>query len=112
MSGIATITEASIGTKDRACVDVCPAQCIYEFDPVHDVLFSEVEARSRLIENSHVPNADAVATFGPSISCSCATTSSDAAPCSTGCCPRRGSDRRPTPPSCSTKSSDPASRPC
>jgi NAD-dependent dihydropyrimidine dehydrogenase PreA subunit len=27
MSGIAIITEACIGTKDRACVDVCPVQC-------------------------------------------------------------------------------------
>ena len=24
------ITEACIGTKDKACVDVCPVQCIYE----------------------------------------------------------------------------------
>jgi ferredoxin len=24
------ITEACIGTKDRACVDVCPVDCIYE----------------------------------------------------------------------------------
>ena len=33
MSGIAVITEACIDVKDRACVDVCPVQCIYEFDP-------------------------------------------------------------------------------
>ena len=24
------ITEACIGVKDRACVDVCPVDCIYE----------------------------------------------------------------------------------
>src|SRR5215212_5147218 len=24
------ITEACIGTKDKACVDVCPVDCIYE----------------------------------------------------------------------------------
>ena len=33
MTGIVIVTEACIGTKDRACVDVCPVQCIYEFDP-------------------------------------------------------------------------------
>ena len=26
------ITEACIGTKDKACVDVCPVDCIYEGD--------------------------------------------------------------------------------
>jgi NAD-dependent dihydropyrimidine dehydrogenase PreA subunit len=26
------ITEACIDVKDRACVDVCPVQCIYEFE--------------------------------------------------------------------------------
>ncbi len=26
------ITEACIGVKDRACVDVCPVDCIYEAD--------------------------------------------------------------------------------
>jgi hypothetical protein len=26
-------------TKDRACVDVCPVQCIYEFDPVNNHTF-------------------------------------------------------------------------
>ena len=67
MSGIAIITEACIETKDRACVDVCPVQCIYEFDPVKNILFSEVEAGSGTIENSHAPNPDAVAIFGDSI---------------------------------------------
>ncbi len=67
MTGIAIITEACIGTKDRACVDVCPVQCIYEFDPVNNVLFSEVESGSGVIEGSHVPNPDAVAIFGDSL---------------------------------------------
>jgi hypothetical protein len=30
--------------KDRACVDVYPVRCIYEFDPSNHELFSEVEA--------------------------------------------------------------------
>jgi ferredoxin len=63
LSGVAIITEACIGTKDRACVDVCPVQCIYEFDPVNNVLFSEVEAGGG-VENTHTPNPDAVAIFG------------------------------------------------
>jgi ferredoxin len=67
MSGIAIITEACIETKDRACVDVCPVQCIYEFDPVKNVLFSEVEAGNGMVENSHAPNPDAIAIFGDSI---------------------------------------------
>ena len=64
MSGVAIITEACIATKDRACVDVCPVQCIYEFDPERNILFSEAEAGSGVIENSHTPNPDAIAIFG------------------------------------------------
>ena len=41
MAGLAIITEACIDVKDRACVDVCPVQCIYEFDPAKNLLFSE-----------------------------------------------------------------------
>ena len=67
MPGIAVITEACIDVKDRACVDVCPVQCIYEFDTQKNVLFSEVEAGSGVVENTHQPNADAVAIFGDSI---------------------------------------------
>ena len=63
MSGIAIITEACIDVKDRACVDVCPVQCIYEFDPANDVLFSEDEAGSGEIENTHAPNPEAIALF-------------------------------------------------
>lgn len=67
MPGVAIITEACINVKDRACVDVCPVQCIYEFDPANNVLVSEEEAGSGVIENSHTPNADAIAIFGDSL---------------------------------------------
>jgi Fe-S-cluster-containing hydrogenase component 2 len=66
MPGIAIITEACIETKDRACVDVCPVQCIYEYDPAKNILFSEVEAGGG-IENTHTPNPESVAIFGDSI---------------------------------------------
>ena len=66
MSGIAIITEACIDTKDRACVDVCPVQCIYEYDAGKNILFSEVEAGGG-IENTHTPNPEAIAVFGDSI---------------------------------------------
>ena len=59
MSGLAIITEACIDVKDRACVDVCPVQCIYEFDPAKNLLFSEEEAGSGEVENTHTPNPDA-----------------------------------------------------
>lgn len=63
MSGIAVITEACIDVKDRACVDVCPVQCIYELDPAKNVLFSEDEHGSGVIENTHTPDADNIAIF-------------------------------------------------
>ena len=61
MPGVAIITEACIDVKDRACVDVCPVQCIYEFDPATNTLFSEVEAGNGIVENSHQPDPDAIA---------------------------------------------------
>ena len=67
MSGIAIITEACIDTKDRACVDVCPVQCIYEYDPATNTLVSEEEAGSGVIENTHTPNPDMIAVFGNSV---------------------------------------------
>ena len=67
MSGIAIITEACIDVKDRACVDVCPVQCIYEYDPQDNVLYSEVEAGNGERENVHQPNPEMVAIFGDSI---------------------------------------------
>jgi formate hydrogenlyase subunit 6/NADH:ubiquinone oxidoreductase subunit I len=67
VAGVAIITEACIDIKDRACVDVCPVQCIYEFDPAKNVLFSEEEAGNGVIENSHTPNPDSIAIFGDSL---------------------------------------------
>jgi Fe-S-cluster-containing hydrogenase component 2 len=67
MSGIAIITEACIDVKDRACVDVCPVQCIYEFNLATGELFSEDEAGSGEIENSHPAVPDAIAVFADSI---------------------------------------------
>jgi len=67
MSGIAIITEACIGTKDRACVDVCPVQCIYEFDPASNSLVSEQAAGSGVIENSHGADPDAIGVFGDTL---------------------------------------------
>ena len=66
MAGLAIITEACIDVKDRACVDVCPVQCIYEFDPAKNMLFSEVQA-GQGVENTHQPNPDDVAIFADSI---------------------------------------------
>jgi NAD-dependent dihydropyrimidine dehydrogenase PreA subunit len=63
MSGIAIITEACIDVKDRACVDVCPVQCIYEFDPATNQLVSEEQAGSGEIANSHQPNPEMIAVF-------------------------------------------------
>ena len=67
MAGVAIITEACIDTKDRACVDVCPVQCIYEFDVQKNQLFSEEQAGSGEIENTHAPNADSIAIFADTI---------------------------------------------
>ena len=66
MAGIAIITEACIDVKDRACVDVCPVQCIYEYDAANDVLFSEVEAGGG-VENTHAASPEAIAIFGDSL---------------------------------------------
>ena len=67
MAGLAIITEACIDVKDRACVDVCPVQCIYEFDGQKNELVSEELAGSGVVENSHRPNPDAIAIFGDSL---------------------------------------------
>ena len=67
MAGLAIITEACIGVKDRACVDVCPVQCIYEYDPTTDRLVSEVQAGSGIVETAHAVNTDAIAIFGDSL---------------------------------------------
>lgn len=67
MAGLAIITEACIDVKDRACVDVCPVQCIYEFDPATNTLVSEVQAGSGIVETTHLVNPDAMAVFGASL---------------------------------------------
>ena len=67
MAGVAVITEACIDVKDRACVDVCPVQCIYEFDPAKNVLWSEQRAGSGEIENTHRPDPKAIDVFGDGI---------------------------------------------
>lgn len=67
MTGLAIITEACIGVKDRACVDVCPVQCIYEFDPGKGILFSEAEHGSGDIENTHTPSPGPIGVFADSM---------------------------------------------
>ena len=67
MSGVAVITEACISVKDRACVDVCPVQCIYEFNPATNRLFSEQQAGTGVIENDHAPDPAAIEIFGDTI---------------------------------------------
>jgi Fe-S-cluster-containing hydrogenase component 2 len=65
--GIAIITEACLDVKDRACVDVCPVQCIYEFDQATNTLVSEAEAGSGVIENTHLADPAAIAVFGDAL---------------------------------------------
>jgi Fe-S-cluster-containing hydrogenase component 2 len=67
MAGLAIITEACIDVKDRACVDVCPVQCIYEFDSASNSLVSEIEAGSGVVETRHAANPDAVGIFWDSL---------------------------------------------
>jgi Fe-S-cluster-containing hydrogenase component 2 len=67
VAGLAIITEACIQVKDRACVDVCPVQCIYEFDAATNRLVSEQAAGSGVIENSHLPVDDAITVFGDTV---------------------------------------------
>lgn len=62
MADVAIITEACIDTKDRACVDVCPVQCIYEYNPEQGVLFSEDQPDAGVV-NTHQPDADAIGIF-------------------------------------------------
>ncbi|HUC32888.1 MAG TPA: ferredoxin family protein [Ilumatobacteraceae bacterium] len=67
MPDVAVITEACIGTKDRACVDVCPVQCIYEFNPAQSQLFSEEQAGSGEVANTHTANPEMVGVFADTI---------------------------------------------
>jgi Fe-S-cluster-containing hydrogenase component 2 len=67
MAGVAIITEACIDVRDRGCVDVCPVQCIYEYSADTGLLFSEDEAGSGIVENTHTPSPDAISMFGESL---------------------------------------------
>jgi hypothetical protein len=48
-------------------VDVCPVECIYEYDPETNQLFSEDQAGSGVIKTTHAANSDAVHVFGDSM---------------------------------------------
>lgn len=66
MPDVAIITEACIATKDRSCVDVCPVQCIYEYDAQEGVLFSEDQPDAGVV-NTHQPNPEAIAIFADTL---------------------------------------------
>lgn len=57
------ITEACVDVKDRACVDVCPVQCIYEFEG------DELVAKDPdgAIENRQVPHPELRYLYGDSM---------------------------------------------
>lgn len=49
------ITSACIDTKDRACVDVCPVQCIYE---LQDDLLVSRDSQDGDVANTHPAHAE------------------------------------------------------
>ena len=49
------ITEACIGTKDRACVDVCPVQCIYE---LRDGQMESRDSQDGAVANTHPAHSE------------------------------------------------------
>ncbi len=55
------ITEACLDVKDRACVDVCPVQCIYEL--VDGELIAK-DAADGEIENRQKPHPDLQYIYG------------------------------------------------
>lgn len=67
MAGLVIVTEACIEVKDRACVDVCPVQCTYEFDADDNVLFSGEVAGNGIIATFHAPYPDAIVILGDSV---------------------------------------------
>jgi ferredoxin len=67
VTGLAVITEACIGVKDRACVDVCPVQCIYEYDTASNELRSEAQAGSGVVENTHQAVRESASVFSDTI---------------------------------------------
>src|SRR4051812_19137704 len=52
---------------DRAGVDVCRVQCIYEFNPSTNPLFSSAEAGSGEIASTRTPTPDAIGICGDSV---------------------------------------------
>lgn len=55
------ITEACVDVTDRACVDVCPVQCIYEL--VDGELVARDEADGEIV-NRQAPHPDIVLLYG------------------------------------------------
>src|SRR5688572_20462633 len=58
------ITEACIDVTDRACVDVCPVQCIYELEGDELVARDEVDGP---IVNRHPPHPELRFLYGDSM---------------------------------------------
>lgn len=48
---------------------MCPVQCIYEYDAHKGILWSEAEAGSGVVANTHPPDHDLVAVFGNKMLC-------------------------------------------
>ncbi len=58
------ITEACIDITDRACIDVCPVQCIYEIEGDELVARDEVDGP---IINRHTPHPELRYLYGDSM---------------------------------------------
>lgn len=67
MRGRAIITEACIGVQEHACVAVCPAQCIYGFDPVANRLIARAAPGVDAPDRVRKVNAEAIAVYGSSL---------------------------------------------
>ena len=62
-----TPSPGSPSASRRACIDVCPVQCIDEHNSAISRLESEEEAGSVVIENEHTPIDDAISISSDSI---------------------------------------------
>jgi ferredoxin len=60
------ITEACVDITDRACVDVCPVQCIYEIES--DQLVAKDSADGDIV-NRHQPHPELRYLYGASMLC-------------------------------------------
>ena len=58
---------AVLKAQGAVVVDPADIPSVVDKDPQKNVLFSEVEAGSGIIETTHAPNADAIAIFGDSL---------------------------------------------